>query len=139
VIDAIAIWTHVASQRLDEAPSPMAFVPALIHRAGCFVPRGGIARIPEALAAVAAKLGVEFRFGEKVRTIRIERGRASGVESDRAFMPARAVISNASGLGTYLELAQVPERARRKLEMLPLQSPGSCAYLAVSAPPRPPY
>src|SRR5262249_36577755 len=36
VRDALAIWTHVAAQRVDEAPSPMAFVAALIHSAGAF-------------------------------------------------------------------------------------------------------
>src|SRR5205814_6924506 len=30
VQDALAIWTHVAGQRVEEAPSPMAFVAALI-------------------------------------------------------------------------------------------------------------
>jgi phytoene dehydrogenase-like protein len=32
VVDAIAIWTHIAGQSLNEAASVMAFVPALIHK-----------------------------------------------------------------------------------------------------------
>src|SRR5207244_2353029 len=45
LVDAIAIWTHVARQRIDEAPSPMAFVPALIHGVGAFYPRAGDAGV----------------------------------------------------------------------------------------------
>lgn len=51
------------------------------------------------------------------------------------------MLSNASGVGTYLDLASraVPGRARRRLERLPLQSPGVCAYLAVRGGDVPPY
>src|SRR5207247_7551528 len=48
LVDAIAIWTHVARPRIDQAPSPMAFVPAIIHGAGAFYPVGGIAAVPRA-------------------------------------------------------------------------------------------
>ena len=63
VIDAIAIWTQIAGQRIDEAPSPLAFVPALIHSVGAFYPVEGIGSIPRTLARVAAKAGVEFQYG----------------------------------------------------------------------------
>src|SRR5262249_23068854 len=53
---------------------------------------------------------------------------------------ADAVVANAAGVGTYLEMvAATPERVRRQLRDLPLQSPGVCAYLAVQGEPRPPY
>ena len=44
-------------------------------------------------------------------------------------------------MGTYLELARgaIPVAARRRLERLPLQSPGVCAYLAVRGGSKPPY
>lgn len=139
--DAVAIWTHVAGQEVGAAPSPMALVPALIHRVGAFYPVGGVAAVPRALARAAVAAGVEFRYRTKVLAIRTERGRACGVETDAGeFVPADAVVSNASGVGTYLELtAAVPPRARRRLQSLPLQSPGACAYLAVKGPARPPY
>jgi phytoene dehydrogenase-like protein len=69
VVDALSIWTHVAGQRPEEAPSPLAFVPALVHSAGCFYPKDGIRAIPAVLAEAAAGAGVEFRYGTKVKRV----------------------------------------------------------------------
>ena len=115
IVDAVAIWTHIAGQSIDEAPSVMAFVPALIHCVGAFVPAKGMRAIPELLAEKAREAGVEIQCGRTVRKI-------SELEAD-------AVISNYNGVGTYDELAEVPDRVRRKLREMPLQSPGLCAYL----------
>jgi len=53
---------------------------------------------------------------------------------------AKAVISNYNGIGTYLEiLGDTPTAAKEKLDKLPLQSPGACAYLAVRGEIKPPY
>jgi phytoene dehydrogenase-like protein len=55
-------------------------------------------------------------------------------------VPADAVISNYNGVGTYLEmLDETPTPAQEKLNKLPLQSPGACAYLAVRGEIKPPY
>jgi len=135
VQDALGIWTHVASQPLDEAPSPMAFVPALIHGAGAWLPEGGVAVLPALLAARAAAEGVELRYGAPVARIEVEAGRVRGVATaDGGRWPADAVVSNAHGVGTHVEL--LPETpAARRLRRLPLQSPGVCAYLAVRGRP----
>jgi phytoene dehydrogenase-like protein len=141
VRDALAIWTHVAAQRVDEAPSPMAFVAALIHTTGAFYPVGGVGAIPRVLAAAAVKAGVEFRYGTRVRSIRCANGRVAGVETDLGeSIAADAVVSNAGGVGTYLDLLEgTPPAVKERLRRLPLQSPGVCAYLAVRGEPRPPY
>jgi phytoene desaturase len=141
VVDAIAIWTQIAGQPMDEAPSPMAFVPALIHSVGPFYPVEGIGSITSVLAQVATNAGVEFQYDTSVRSIRCERGRVTGVETNHGeFVPADAVISNYNGIGTYLELlSDTPATAREKLDKLPLQSPGACAYLAVRGDIKPPY
>ena len=141
VRDAIAIWTHIAGQPLSEAPSPMALVAALIHSAGAFYPRDGIGAIPAFLARRAAAAGVELHYGARVRSIRTMSGRVRGVEtSSGAFIEADAVVSNAHGVGTYLELVDsTPDRARCGLARLRLQSPGVCAYLRVRTDPRAPY
>ena len=133
VRDAIAIWTHIAGQDARDAPSPMAFVPALIHTVGAFYPVGGIGRIPAVLAARALAAGVTIRHGTKVRSIRCEGGRVSSVETEAGeVIAADAVLSDASGVGTYLDLVTAtPERVKRELGALPLQSPGVSAYLAV--------
>lgn len=141
VVEAIAIWTQIAGQRIDEAPSPLAFVPALIHSVGAFYPVEGIGSIPRTLARIAATAGVEFQYNTRALSIVSEQGRVRGVETDReTFVPADAVISNYNGIGTYLEmLGATPASARRKLTKLPLQSPGACAYLAVRGEIKPPY
>ena len=141
LIDAIAIWTQIAGQEIDEAPSPLAFVPALIHSVGAFYPVEGIGSIPRALTRLAAAAGVEFQYGAAVRKIVSEDGRVRGVETNQEeFVPADAVVSNYNGIGTYLEmLRDTPPTAREKLSKLPLQSPGACAYLAVRGEISPPY
>jgi phytoene dehydrogenase-like protein len=134
VADAVAIWTHVAGQTTVAAPSPLAFVTAILHGAGSFVPVAGMGSIPLALARAATESGVEFRLGTKISAIRCHAGRTVGILTAAAeFIAGDAVVSNSNGVGTYLELVRedVPASARRRLESLPLQSPGVCAYLAV--------
>ncbi len=135
IVDAIAIWTHVAGQTLDEAPSPLSFVPALIHGIGAYYPRGGIGTIPRVLADHARSLGVELRLSTKVRAIRREGARVTSVETESgATIDADAIVSNASAVGTYLDLVDgTPRGAARDLRALPLQSPGVCAYLSIAS------
>jgi diapolycopene oxygenase len=140
VVDALAIWTHVAGQRLEEAPSPLAFVPAVIHGHGAWYPASGIGAIPRVLAEAARSSGVEFHHGTRVKSIRCRAGQVEGVETDSGeFLPADAVVANAAGLAAYLEMLDLPPAVREPMQRLPLQSPGVCAYLAVRAAPRPPY
>ncbi len=140
VLDALSIWTHVAGQRPEEAPSPLAFVPALIHTAGAAYPAGGMGAIPRALAAAAQNAGAQIDFNTKVAAIRCAAGRVVGVRTDGGEEVAADAVLSDAGIGTYLALLdQTPTRARQSLRELPLQSPGVCAYLAVRGEPRPPY
>jgi phytoene dehydrogenase-like protein len=142
VRNAIGIWTHIAGQSLAEAPSPLAFVPSLIHGAGAFYPLEGIGAIPRVLAAAAERAGVAFRYVSRVSAIRSEGGAATGVTLDSGeFLAADVVVSNCSGIATGLELAgdATSTGGRAYLAGLPLQSPGVCAYLAVRGTPQPPY
>jgi phytoene dehydrogenase-like protein len=140
IVDALSIWTHVAGQRPDQAPSPLAFVPALIHSVGCFYPKEGIRAIPALLAKAAAEAGVDFRYSTKAQRILSSGGRVTGVETDQGeLLPADVVISDC-GIATYLRLvAQDAPRSRKRCERLPLQSPGVCAYLAIKGKLRSPY
>ncbi len=134
-IEALGIWTHVAGQSLAQAPSPLAFVPALIHTTGAFYPVEGIGAIPQALAKAAAAAGVEFHYGVSVKSIGCKDGRAHGLETAQGeYVAADAVLSNYSGVGTYMNLVEVPQAVRDRLQRLPLQSPGVCAYLSVRNP-----
>jgi phytoene dehydrogenase-like protein len=140
VVDALSIWTHVAGQRPEQAPSPLAFVPALVHSVGCFYPKEGIRAIPEALAKAATAAGVEFRYSTKAEKIFNDVGRVTAVESAGGErFEADAVVSDC-GIATYLDLlGQNAGTSRERCESLPLQSPGVCAYLAVKGKMEPPY
>ena len=140
VVDALSIWTHVAGQRPEEAPSPLAFVPALVHSVGCFYPKGGIRAIPRLLAKVAEEAGVEFRYRTRARKIHVDAGKVTGLETQEGErLGADAVLSDC-GIATYLELLEEEKsRSRKCCEKLPLQSPGVCAYLAVKGKMQPPY
>jgi phytoene dehydrogenase-like protein len=147
VAEALGVWTHVAGQTFIDAPAPLALVPAVIHHVGAYYPHGGggIGAIPQALFETAQTVGVDFRFNARVEHVRCRDGLALGVEmAGGEFTAADAVISDI-GLGTYLHLldpegtAAVPLRMRRRLQSLPLQSPGVCAYLAVKGQIDPPY
>ena len=129
VIDAIAIWTHVAGQTIDSAPSVMAFVPALIHCVGAFVPKNGMRAIPQLLADNARQQGVEIHCSKAIRKIVIRRSRVLAVDD----IECDAVISNYNGIGTYDQLVEVRNRIRKKLRTMPLQSPGLCAYLTAKS------
>jgi phytoene dehydrogenase-like protein len=139
VSEAVTVWTHVAGQRVDQAPSFLAFLPALIHGIGAFYPAEGMGRVPEALCTALSAAGVAIEHGVAVRTIVTRGERVEGVETGSGFVAARAVVSNV-GLATYLDLLKPPiPPVRARLEQLPLQSPGVCAYLRVRGPRRPPY
>jgi phytoene dehydrogenase-like protein len=126
VIEALTIWTHVAGQSLDRAPSPMALVPALIHTQGAWRPLRGTAAIGEALRDAAINRGVAIEYGRRIESV-------DDIEAD-------AIVSNASAIGTYLDLLpSTPTKVRARMRRMPLQSPGACAYLAVDADDAQPY
>jgi len=134
ITDALSIWTHIAGQEATEAPSLLAFVPALIHYNGAYVCRGGIGTIPIALEQVAKNAGAEFRYGAKVRKIHCAQGAVQAVETGDELIEVKGIVSNASPMSTYMHLlGQSPKRYVRKLQRLPLQSPGVAAYLAVQS------
>ena len=126
VADAVAIWTHVAGQTTAKAPSPLAFVTAILHGDGSFVPVAGMGTIPLALARAATESGVEFRLATKVSAIRCHAGRAIGVTTATGeFIEADAVVANSNGVGTYLELVRdaVPASASATLRAFPFSRP----------------
>jgi len=141
IVEAMAIWTHVAGQTKSQAPSPLAFVPALMHSVGPYYPKGGIRCIPQVLEQAAIAAGVRFRYSTKVTRIRTKDCSVLGVETERGeFIPAAALLSNSAALQTYLQLLDSPAPAlTKRLATLPLQSPGVCAYLAVRGRVTPPY
>jgi phytoene desaturase len=63
--------------------------------AGVYFPKGGIAAVPRALAGVAEKHGVQFRYGTAVTRVETRGGRAIGVRTAGGeFVPADVVVLN---------------------------------------------
>src|SRR5437660_12286801 len=140
IVNAIGIWPHLAGQRLDEAPSPMAFVPALFHTVGSYYPLGGTQRVAEVLTQIALDAGVQFQMNCRVKRIRTQGSNVAAVETEAgAAHPASIVVANHGAIGVYVDLLDRPVKQQADLEKLPLQSPGVCAYLAVKRKPKPPY
>jgi phytoene dehydrogenase-like protein len=137
---ALGIWTHIANQPLAGAPSPLAFVPAIVHSRGAFVARGGVHRIPEALLRIAREHGVDVRFGAPVERIRREGDVVRAIVVDGQEVDVDRVVSNAPGVSTYTRLLHPPDVAMNaELEALPLQSPGVAAYLVAGRTPEVPF
>jgi phytoene dehydrogenase-like protein len=89
-------------------------------------------RIPEVLRSHLEKVGVDIKCNTRVCRVRTVDRRVTGVEIEHGeVIPCDAVISNYHGVGTYDELVEdCPPAVRRRLNALPLQSPGICAYVS---------
>jgi 1-hydroxycarotenoid 3,4-desaturase len=88
------VATYVGSSPL-QAPATLMLV-AHVEQQGLCAVEGGMARLPEALAAVATARGATFRYGAEVSEILVAAGRAAGVRlKDGEAIAARAVVVNA--------------------------------------------
>ena len=77
------------------APANLMLI-AHVERAGVWLPEGGMHAIPKAVAALAASLGVTFRYNAEVREITVKGGRATGVQlAGGERICADAVVLNA--------------------------------------------
>lgn len=78
-----------------EAPATLTLV-AHVEQAGVWLVRGGMYRLAEALAALAARCGVVLRYGEEVRVVSAPQGRVDAVTlASGETLPADAVVLNA--------------------------------------------
>lgn len=62
---------------------------------GTWYPKGGMCRIAEGMHQLAVELGVQFHFNQDVTAIRMENGRAMGVDTAAGFHAADVVIGGA--------------------------------------------
>ncbi|MBR0658507.1 phytoene desaturase family protein [Neoroseomonas oryzicola] len=91
-------------------PSMFTILSFLEYEHGVFHPRGGCGAVSEAMARVAGRLGVEFRFGAQVERLAFEGRRAAGVEVAGSRHAADAVVVNADFAHTIPGL--MPEELR---------------------------
>jgi len=77
------------------APATLNVV-AHVEREGVWTVNGGMYRLAEAVAALAARKGVTFRYGAEVTEVTVSDGRATGVRlADGERIEADAVVVNA--------------------------------------------
>jgi len=104
-----ALYAGVAPQDALGLYAVIAYLDAV---AGVYFPRGGVHALPRALAAVAAKHGVRFRYGTTVSGVDIEGGRATGVRTaEGERIPADVVVLNPDLPTAYRDLlGETPRR-----------------------------
>uniref|UniRef100_UPI001F36BAED phytoene desaturase family protein n=1 Tax=Falsiroseomonas oryziterrae TaxID=2911368 RepID=UPI001F36BAED len=87
------VATYVGSSPL-QAPATLMLI-AHVEMQGLWAVDGGMARLPEALEALARLRGAAFRYGAEVREIIVSGGRAVGVRlADGEALEAAAVVLN---------------------------------------------
>ena len=134
VIDA-----HVRHRRLREvlyqyatysgaspftAPGTLAVIPYVEVGLGGFYVRGGMYALAEALAGLAARLGVEVRTGARVHQIDVRGGRVHGVVTDAGVEAADAVVVNADTVTAYRKLIAPADRPHMTDAKLAKLDPG---------------
>ncbi|MGY2133202.1 phytoene desaturase family protein [Hymenobacter sp. HD11105] len=62
---------------------------------GTWYPRGGMHKIVEGMVKVAQQQGVKLEYNQEVQEIRVENGRATGVQTAAGFRPADIVVAGA--------------------------------------------
>ncbi len=93
-------------------PAIYLMIPFLEREGGVWFTRGGMYSLVEAMGRLFQELGGEIRTETEVRRIRVESGRAVGVEAEDEYFPADLVVSNADVGHTYKHLIS-PEHRRR--------------------------
>lgn len=102
---ALAAHLAYAGAPLEQLPAVtiVALVSALTD--GMALPRGGMGRLPQALADVLRSYGGEILLNERVTSIRVQNGRVAGVLTDaQGFIQCGCVLSTANAMSTYAAL-----------------------------------
>ncbi len=87
------------------APAVLCSIAHMQTQEGVWYPMGGTRAVPEALTALAERLGVEIRTDTGIASIERDGGRACGVVTEAGERIAMsAVISNMDSVRTYREL-----------------------------------
>jgi phytoene desaturase len=117
------------------APAALLTVPWVEQAFGSWYVRGGLRRLPEAVAGRAAERGAVVRTGCAVEEVLVEGGRAAGVRlADGSRVPADVVVCNADAGALYGRLLprQAPvRRVRAALRRVTPSSSGLVLLLAL--------
>ncbi|MFM8734193.1 MAG: phytoene desaturase family protein [Pirellulales bacterium] len=95
-----------------KCPSLFSILSFLEYEHGVFHPIGGCGAVSEAMARIAAEMGVEIHYGEAVEALRFDGRRITAVKTPRAEYAAEATVVNADFARTMTRL--VPDAIRRR-------------------------
>ena len=98
------------------APGMFQLLPHAEHNEGVFYPEGGMISIANALARLAEKNGVTFRFDSTVERIIKKENKAVGVVANGEKFFADTVVSNVDAYFTYSHLLDDQHSAKRNLK-----------------------
>nr|WP_299340087.1 1-hydroxycarotenoid 3,4-desaturase CrtD [Allomuricauda sp.] len=99
-----------------QTPGIMSMIPHLEMHYGTFFPKGGMHQITQSLYALAKEIGVEFHFSEKVKKIRVEHGKAKGVETQKKSYKSEIVVSNMDIYPTFKKLLSDQKQPEKVLK-----------------------
>ncbi len=87
------------------APAVLCSIAHMQVQEGIWYPMGGTRAVPDALTALAERLGVDIRLSTGIARITQSGGRADGVVTEAGeTVPLSAVVSNMDSVRTYREL-----------------------------------
>lgn len=113
-----------------EAPATLNVIAHVELTGGVWYPRGGIYAIAEAMARLAAELGVEIYTDTPVEQLVVENGRITGIQlSNGQTVEAAAVIANVDVATTYQRLLPDTAVSRRRLQKLSQQEPSCSGFV----------
>jgi phytoene desaturase len=100
-----------------DAPATFSLMPYTEQEHGVWYPRGGMYSIVEALTTLARQAGVEFAFDTTVEGIRVENGRASGLDLEHnQHIRPDVILANADLPYIYTDLLPKSDMAERILK-----------------------
>jgi phytoene desaturase len=131
---AFSFQTKYLGMSPFQCPSLFTILSFLEYEHGVFHPIGGCGAVTESMAALARRMGVEFRVGVSVDRILYENGEAVGIEAAGERFAAGTIVVN----GDFGHAARrlIPEAMRprwtdRKLERAKLSCSTFMLYLGI--------
>ena len=115
-----------------ESPAVYGLLPYSEIGVGIWFPEGGLYALPKALERLAKELGVRFHYEAPVRRLRLEKGRARGLELESGeFVAADVVLCNADLPYAYEKLIDPEVTALPRAKKLKYTSSGFMFYLGM--------
>jgi phytoene desaturase len=116
------------------APAALLTVPWVEQAFGSWYVRGGLRRLPEAVADRAVERGARVRTGTAVAEVLVEGGRVAGVRlADGERVPADVVVCNADAAALYGRLLPPQPPTRRVRAALRRGTPSSSGVVLLLA------